>query len=191
MQAYRVFFFDPHAGEGDPGHASYLHRPQGASRWDNPDLYDAWYVAATPEAAVGETFGMLETWRPEMFSTDYPNMRRALATFELSDDASLFDFDNAQNLVDITMRPSDVVVRTRAATQRRAASLFEARRDDGEPRWDGVSWWSYYDPSWRVFALWATASRRAPLTLVEVEDLDIDQLAVVSAAGSIRRVRKR
>ena len=59
MLVYRVFFHDPGARPGDPGHALHLHRPQGAGRWDNPDLYDAWYFARSPEGAIGEVFGAL------------------------------------------------------------------------------------------------------------------------------------
>jgi len=58
MLVYRVFFHDPGARPGDPGHALHLHRPQGAGRWDNPDLYDAWYFARSPEGAIGEVFGI-------------------------------------------------------------------------------------------------------------------------------------
>jgi hypothetical protein len=41
MLLYRVFLHDPGAAEGHSGSATYLHRPQGDSRWDNPTLYDA------------------------------------------------------------------------------------------------------------------------------------------------------
>lgn len=41
MLLHRVFLHDPAAAPGMSGHATYLHRPQGASRWDNPSLYDA------------------------------------------------------------------------------------------------------------------------------------------------------
>lgn len=99
---------------------------------------------------VCETFGNLDTWRPGMFDTEY---RRALAIFRLDDDARIFDFDDAANLVQIGMRPSEVVIRNTRATQRRAAALFEGGS------WDGVSWWSYHHPAWTNYAVWNAQGR--------------------------------
>ena len=42
--------------------------PGGSNRIDNPDLYrDVLYVAATPEAAVAESFGRIPLWTAQTF----------------------------------------------------------------------------------------------------------------------------
>ena len=63
MLLHRVFLHDPGAAPGKSGHATYLHKPQGAGRWDNPALYDAWYLSPAAEGAVGETLGNLAASR--------------------------------------------------------------------------------------------------------------------------------
>lgn len=186
MLVHRVFFWDPNADKAHSGNPLYLHKPQGAGRWDNPDLYDAWYLATSAEGAIGESFGDLETWDEGMFDTGI-GMRRALATFQIPDDLALFDFNDPINLVHIGMRPSDVVIRNTPTHQRRAASLFEEKGTDGAPVWRGVQWWSYHHASWTNIMLWSTLTRPAPLTLLRVEDLTLTSPAVVDAAVALHR----
>ena len=73
-----------------------------------------------------------------MFDTGMPGLRRAMAVFSVPDDLAVFNFDDAANLQRVGMRPSDVVIRNKAVTQRRAASLFEERNADGSHRWQGL-----------------------------------------------------
>lgn len=180
MLLYRVF---PHAAgvdPGDSGSAEYIHRPQGASRWDNPDRYDSWYLSTSPEGAIGETFGNLATWTPQMFG--HPSgMRRALATFAVPDELPLFDFDDASNLLSIAMRPSQVVIRNATFTQSKAAALFDAGG------WAGVRWWSYHRPVWTNVMLWATRAGEPPARLQQVDELSIDSTPVVEAARALSR----
>lgn len=186
MLLHRVFVYDPTAARGESGHPTYLHRPQGASRWDNPSLYDAWYLSPAAEGAVGETFGNLATWSADMFKHS-TGMRRALATFSVPDDLSIFDFDDATNLQYVGMRPSQVVIRNKAFTQGKAASLFAEAHHDGSRRWAGVSWWSFHRPSWRNVMVWGTASDPAPLTLETVQVLSMSSSAVIEAARALFR----
>lgn len=187
MLVYRVFFHDPNARAGESGHPLYLHRPQGKGRWDNPDLYDSWYLARSPEGAVGETFGNLEHWSAGMFATGTRGLRRALATFSVPDDLALFDMDDARNLLSIGMRPSEVVIRNKPATQRRAAALFHQRDQSGAPRWQAIQWWSYHHPRWTNLMLWSNAATPAPLTLAAVDPLDLSTPAVIEAAEVLMR----
>jgi len=186
MLLHRVFLHDPSAAPGQSGHATYLHKPQGAIRWDNPSLYDAWYLAAAAEGAVGETFGNLATWSTDML--EHPTgLQRAIATFSTPDDLSLFDFDDAGNLQRVGMRPSQVVIRNKAFTQGKAAALFAETQDDGDRRWAGVSWWSFHRPTWRNVMLWGTSARPAPLSLQNVETLTLASTGVVEAARALTR----
>lgn len=184
MLLHRVFLFDPAAAPGKSGHATYLHRPQGASRWDYPSLYDAWYLAVAPEGAVGETFGNLATWSAGML-THPSGLQRALATFACDDDLPIFDFDDAANLQHLGMRPSQVVIRNKPFTQDKARALFSETDHDGRRRWAGVSWWSFHRPSWRNIMLWGTSSEPAPLTLQNVEVLSLASVSVVEAARAL------
>lgn len=186
MLLHRVFLCDPTAARGKSGHATYLHRPQGAGRWDNPSLYDAWYLSSAAEGAVGETFGNLVSWSANMF--EHPSgMHRALATFSVPDDLSIFDFDDSTNLQRLGMRPSQVVIRNKSFTQSKAADLFAETRHDRSRRWSGVSWWSYHRPSWRNVMLWDTADAPVPLTLKDVQPLDLTSMAVIEAARALSK----
>lgn len=186
MLLYRVFLHDPAARTGRSGHPLYLYRPQGNGRWDNPTLYDAWYLSSAAEGAVGETFGNIPVWTEEML--EHPTgLRRTLATFSVADDLSVFDFDDAANLLSIGMRPSQVVTRNKGFTQGRAGALFAERRPDGTRRWDALGWWSFHRPTWGNLMLWATAADPAPLTLMDVEKLTLASAAVVEAGTALHR----
>ena len=101
----------------------------------------------------------------------------AVATYELPDRASILDLDDADALKRLRLRPSDVVTRDRAVTQRWALAAYLERR------WIGVRWWSYYDPNWYSYALWD----RRRLTLSGVEALSLDHPAVAEAAAVLQR----
>lgn len=179
MLLHRVVIHDLAAAAGRPGSATSLHRPQGASRWDNPELYDAWYFSTSAEGAVGETFGNLASWTAEML--EHPTgLRRALAIFSVPDDLPIFDFDDASNLTAIAMRPSQVVIRNAPYTQGKAAELFEAGT------WAGVGWWSSHRPSWSNVTLWSP-DRTPPAALESVEPLGLSSPAVRDAARALDR----
>jgi hypothetical protein len=113
---YRIFAYDPVASVGQHGHPEYLYKPQGKGRLDNPQHYDSWYVALTPEAAVGEVFGDITVWGQDMFELPaFAGSRRALGVFELPDEISLLDLDDAPALLDRGLRPTQVIARNRAA----------------------------------------------------------------------------
>ena len=122
-----------------------------------------------------------------MFDTGMPGLRRAMAVFSVPDDLAVFNFDDAANLQRVGMRPSDVVIRNKAVTQRRAASLFEERNADGSHRWQGLQWWSYHHPQWANLMLWETRDSPAPLTLKRVEQLELTNIEVEEAARVLMR----
>lgn len=132
----------PTAEQGAPGHPLYVHPGQGKGRWDNPDLYRLRYVALTPEAAIGETFGNLARWSPDMLRVPFlSGAERQLATYSMDETIHpLLDFDDAKTLIDRGLRPTQVVGRNRPLTSGIAARVFR------EGRWAGVRWWSYHRP---------------------------------------------
>ncbi|QHC65415.1 RES domain-containing protein [Rathayibacter sp. VKM Ac-2759] len=189
MLVYRVFGHDPHAPAGEPGHEDFVYRPaQGASRLDNASSYVTWYYGFTPEVAVGEAFGDLAQWSDDMFETPWlPTGRRVLGTFEIPDATPLLDLDDAANLVERSLRPTQVVTRVRSTSQSWALNIFREQRNGGR-RWDGVRWWSYHRPQWTVFGIW-TVDPDPPLhRLVKVERLARTHPAVASAQGTLAKL---
>lgn len=187
---YRVFPYDDSAGPGEPGHPLYLHKPQGRGRLDNPRYYDTWYFGATPEVPVGEVFGDLDAWTDEMFEFPaLPNALRALGVYELPDDLNLLNLDDARNLLDRGLRPTQVISRVRAQSQAWALHIFQESAAAGGRRWDGVRWWSFHRPTWEVVAVWSEASAPLPFDFVGVEYLHVNHPVVVAASRTLGRPR--
>ena len=182
MRAFRVFPHLASAGPGEPGHATFVPPSQGGGRLDNPDVYAVRYFAESAAAAAAERFGELAEWSPSMF-LQRSQARLALAVFEIPDVVRRIDMDDAQVLVDRSIRPTQVVRRDNAVTQSWALQLFEERVSRrGERRWDGVRWWSWYRPEWTVLGLWSGQAE-----LVGVERLDLNHPAVREAAIALGR----
>lgn len=189
MLVYRVFAHLPSAAAGKPGHPGYLHKPQGKGRLDNPLHYDVWYFALTPEAAVGEVFADLTLWGEDMFEFPaLPGARRALGVFELPDDLSLLDLDDAATLLARGLRPTQVIARNRATTQSWSLAIFNEHNDHGTRRWTGVRWWSYHRPHWTVIGLWQVTGERPPRHEARIEPLDLDHPAVLDASRTLGKV---
>jgi hypothetical protein len=184
MLVYRVFPHLASAAVGAAGHPQYLHRGQGGGRLDNPGHYLVWYLACSPSGAVGEAFADLDTWSDTMFA--YPKLagsRRALATYAIPDDLALLDLDDAKNLLDRGLRPTQVVERNRSATQVWALKIFRERNDRSSQMWNGVKWWSIHRPQWEIIGYWGTA---AP-TVVNVERLTTSHSALIDAARALSK----
>jgi hypothetical protein len=178
VKLYRVFPFDAGAALSDRGGALFVPSPSGQNRIDNADLYGVLYVSAEPHAAVAETLGRIELWRPATF-VHASRRPLALATFEAPDDLPLFELNDVDALRSIGVtRPTDVVTRDRAITQAWARTIFE------RGGFAGVRWWSYYNPDWPVVGLWDHNS----LTLARPpEILTVDGAIVLEAAAAIVR----
>lgn len=178
MLLYRVFPWLASAEPGTPGHALFVPPSRGAGRIDNPGYYDALYLSSAPAGAVAEIFGDLSVWTPEMLrKPQIPGSVRAVGTYELDESARVFDLDDPRALVELALRPSEVVTREREVTQRWALAIFQRRA------WTGVRWWSYYDPRWYAYGLWD----RGSLRVVDVQPLKLDSPAVVEAATVLMR----
>lgn len=177
MLLYRVFPHLSAAKKGEPGHPLYVHPAQGKGRWDNPTHYLAWYMSSEPTSAIGESFAALNTWREEMFEfPQIPGARRALGIYELPDGLPYVDFDDAATLLGLGMRPSQVIERNRPYTQAKALSIYEAHS------YNGVRWWSYHRPQWRIWCLWDINPK-----CEDVEALDVGHVAVRDAARTLVR----
>ena len=150
---------------------------QGGGRIDVPGL-SVIYLSSAPAGAVAEVFAPLGSWSPRIFeSPSTPRARRALGRYELGDRARILDLDDAETLQALGLRPSEVVSRDRAVTQRWAQAIVKQRP------WDGVRWWSFHDPRWHSYGLWD----RHHLKVTGIERLDLHHPAVVEAATLLRR----
>jgi hypothetical protein len=170
------------------GHPSYLHKPQGLGRIDNPGVYDVWYLSHTEAGAVGETFARFTEWQDAMFDfkniPDSPEARYALHTYSVPDNCRIVDLDDAQALTDNGIRPTHVVTPNRTVTQRWAHKLYNATTMTGLA-WDGVQWWSRHNPNWPVLGLWRTVPE-----YVQSSELSVTHAAVIDAAAAITRTIK-
>jgi len=151
LTVYRVFPFDPSAAVNQLGGALFVPRSLGLWRIDNPDLYDVFYVSNQPEGAVAEAFGRYSVWRAETFVSAVGHSF-ALARYKTPGDVTAIDLDDAQELVSLHLKPSNVVSRDRTKTQQWARRIYLSNRGIG------IGWWSYYDPDVHSFGLWDVSS---------------------------------
>ncbi len=150
MLLYRVF---PHlvaASPNEPGHPLYVHPDQGRGRWDNPDVYQSMYAAASPSGAVGESFAGLSTWSAAILPfPSIPGSIRAMGVYRFDEETyPVLNLDDARVLLERGLRPTDVVIRNRPRTQSIARMVYS------EGRWAGMSWWSMHRPQWILYVIW-------------------------------------
>ncbi|QIM18528.1 RES family NAD+ phosphorylase [Leucobacter coleopterorum] len=172
----------PGARKGKPGHWSFVPPHQVHGRWDNTELYDSWYFSRTPLGAVAESFYNKQRWIPEVFLTPAGNPR-AIAEFSYEGPDSL-DLDDAATLLELSARPSEIVIRDLGRTQALARDVYEASYESR----GGLSWWSAQLPSETSVMLWG--SRGAPpegLKLVGIQALSTEHPAVMEAATQLYR----
>lgn len=175
MTLYRVFTRDPSAAPTEPGGALYM-PPIGHGRINNPS-YRVLYAASHPEAAIADRFGRYAVWDAKMF--DGPSGRSlGLATFSLPDSARIENLDDAARLVDLALRPSDVVTPDYEVSRAWAARIHDAGGHAG------VSWWSWYDSRWHSFGLWDIDR----LVVSDVVDVRSSMPVVERAATSIHKL---
>lgn len=154
-----------------------------------PGSCPAWYYGATPEAAIGESFGNLARWTDSMFTM--PSVgRRALGVYEIDDDPAVVDLDDANDLLAWNLRPTQVVGRNRPATQAWALRIFQDTAHDGSRRWNGVHRWSFQRPQWRVYGLWHTGTEPPPHRFVDAEALGRNHRALESAGSTLAKTWK-
>jgi len=184
IDLYRVLPYLRSARRRAPGHPLYVPPSTGAGRVDNPGVYDVLYLGDSAAGSIAEAFGWSSVWNSTLLrgTPSLPGSVRALAHYTLDDGARpVCDLDDAARLVDLALRPSQVVTRDRTVTQEWSAAIYH--RDE----FAGVRWWSYYDPRWGSFGMWDARA----LTLVGVTVLDdLDQPDIAEAADVLNRVRR-
>lgn len=185
MPLYRVVPWVEDAPPGEPGHPLFVDvTRQGGGRADNPRHYRALYVSESPQAAIGEAFGDLGRWSTDMFDVPWlEGGTRALVTFHAPQALAVLDLDDAQVLLELNARPTDVIGRDRERTREIALTIWLQRR------WAGLRWWSWWRPSWRNQVLWAAVGEAPtwPLEVQGIEPLTLEHDAVRIASEVLRR----
>lgn len=182
LQLFRCYPRIAGARKGKPGHWSYVPPHQLHGRWDNSDLYQSWYFSCTAVGAVAESFYNKRVWIPEVFLTPLGEAR-AIAEFTFSG-GPLLDLDDAATLLEIGVRPSQVVVPDIGVTQDIARELFETYGDTHA----GITWWSSQLPAEQSVLLWAAGGEPpAGLSLDGIQPLSTAHPAVIEAAGRLYR----
>jgi hypothetical protein len=146
---YRVFPWRDEVGDHEPGGALYIPF-QGGGRLDNPGVYSVLYLSNSPAGAIAEAFGRFPEWSPAILQSGSAARQsvRAVGVYALHDEAAICDLDDPQRLLELALRPSDVVTRDYDRTRAWARRIWE------QGTWTGVSWWSYHDPRWASVGLW-------------------------------------
>jgi hypothetical protein len=175
---YRVFPWSDAADEGEPGHPLFIPAP-GSGRIDNPDHYLNLYLSDGPGGACAEVFDYKPVWDEAMLrgSPSVPGSVHALGRYTLDTEIAVCDLDDAARLLELELRPSQVVTRDRGITRAWALRIFH------EHRWGGIRWWSYYDPRWGSHGIWALDE----LFVDDVTRLALDHPAIVEAAEVLNR----
>ena len=95
----------------------------------------------------------------------------------------MLDLDDPRELLERSLRPTQVVARNLAVTQAWGHRGWSERtaHDDTERRWQAVSWWSFHRPMWTVLASWVRPE------VEQVQTLDLDHPAVRDAASTLCR----
>ncbi len=151
MRFYRVFVHVPSAAPDEPGGALYI-PPQGSGRIDNAE-YQVLYIGDSRAGVCAEAFNYGRyrlAWSNDMLRgiPMLPNSVRALAWYDVTDDAAICNLDDPKELTAQQLRPSSIVTRDYSVSQAWALRLFQSAR------WAGVSWWSYHDARWASVGFW-------------------------------------
>ena len=175
---YRVFPYLASASKYETGGALYI-PPQGGGRLDNPGIYSVLYLSDSPSGAIAEAFGRFPEWSSAILASGsaMPGSFRAIATYLLPEEAKICNLDDASQLIELGLRPSDVVTRDYERSRCWARRIWESSQ------WTGVRWWSFYDSKWASYGLWNTAL----LKVQAVRELRLDDEHLIDASRVISR----
>jgi hypothetical protein len=180
MKLYRVFPWIENAATDEPGGIFFM-PPQGTGRIDNPDRYSILYVSDSPAGAIAETFNRNPYrmhWTPRMLRPRLPGAVTAIAEITPQNSKTFIcDLDEPQQLIEQTLRPSNVITRERAETQAWALRIFEQQRSAG------VRWWSYHESRWGSIGFWDTQALQNGS--VNIRALTLDNEWVQEAAKTL------
>ena len=154
-------------------------RGQGSGRHDNPSLYGALYCSLNSISCIAEA---LQSFRGQAFSERdlkrQANWVLALASFELSGQATLVDLDAPRQLDARKLRPSVVATADRRKTQSLAARVYA---EDAS----GFLWWSALESQWINCTLFRERARSTLQLASKPQELSLNEPGFIAAAERI------
>lgn len=139
-------------------------------------LYSELYFGDSEPGAVAETFGRLPVWEDDMLLRPATGLRVAIGAYDLADNR-LCDLDDAQMLMNLALRPSEVITRDYTVSNAWAKRIFSGGG------YIGAKWWSYYDSSWASIGIWDISSVKT----TSIRPLTVADSAIQVAAKTIAR----
>lgn len=181
-QLWRVFPWDESAKPGDRFSPSYLPPQSGQGRFDLPadGGASAWYLAGTPEHAVGEKIQDLRNRvLSDEFLVEYGHTL-AISPVGLASNATIADLCDPHELVARGIRPDHLVHDDRSVTQAISRALH---KDEGIA---GFRWWSALRGEWHTTVLFSDRLSPSTLTFPETPTaLTLTHPAVTAAAHAL------
>lgn len=181
MTLWRAFPWDLRAAPGAPFSPGHLPEQSGQGRFDLPSTTgaSAWYLAESPEHAIGEK---LQHLRNRSLHDDFlfeRGRRLAVCAAELADDVVLADLCDPGELARRALPPDRLAYRDRAVTQAIARDLHP------DEALAGFRWWSALFGEWHTVVLFSDRMAEGALAFGEPGALELDSVAVVAAADAL------
>jgi hypothetical protein len=187
VRLYRALHHDPKAASDQPGGLLYV-PPQGNGRIDNPEAYRVFYVGDTRAGVCAEVFNWgkyRRQWSADMLRPPpfLPVSHRAIAWYDVEDETLICNLDDPRELLAQSLRPSTVITRNYAESQKWALRLFQ------QGKWRGLRWWSYHDARWASIGIWDLRCIRGYGS--EPLSIDDEDLAEAARVLQIRVMRTK
>jgi hypothetical protein len=178
---WRVFPWDPGAGQGEPFSPRYLPKQSGQGRFDLPlsTGASAWYFAESPEHALAEK---LQDLRGRMLHDDFlfeRGRRLALSSTQPNGVLRLVDLCDPVELARRGIAPDRLAFRDRSVTQAIARELHR------EPELAGFRWWSALFGEWHTVVLFSDRLPNDALPFSEPRTLRLDSATVALTAAAL------
>lgn len=157
---------------------------QGGTRHGLPDLDGVLYTSTVPISAIAEVIRDFRGKTIENEDLTLYGKRLSLATFELSQQVTLVDLCDKDQLAQIQVDPVQIATKDRTMSQRLARQLYA----QGVP---GFLWWSSLEAQWTNASLFESRTL-AFLTIMDpVIPLAVDHPDFIEAARALGVLLKK
>lgn len=178
---WRVFPWDPSAGEGDRFSPAFVPMPQGAGRFDLPgNAHGVVYFAESREHAVAEMIQQFRHHPEPLSNADITRWGHRLALVSATLDPTKWtqipDLCDPGTLAQIGVTADVPPLRDRRHTQSVALDLH------GQG-YSGLRWWSAFWGEWHSIILFADQLTASGVTYGTPTSLDVASVAVTEATA--------
>jgi hypothetical protein len=181
VDLYRVFPWNPQSRDTESGGAFFIARDkQGQGRYDIPHLDGVYYCGQERVSAVSE---FIQAFRGQTVTDAHferpDGLVMAIVHFELDPSVPLMNLDDPKILMQLKIRPSQVLTRNRDTTR----SLAERLYAQGNA---GFLWPSALEASWTNASLFESRVRKKLSIFQKPKRLSIGLPEVIEAAAFLR-----